>query len=271
MVEIRQGSCRLPGVDIRYEEAGDGPAVLLMHAGVADRRMWRSQLKALAPVCRVIAWDARGFGQSADGPGSFSYAEDIRAFLDGLGIERVVLVGCSMFGTPAVRFALDAPDRVRGLALVGAWVHGFEPQGPEDELDRQAMEAEASGDWERQIALEARLWLAGPRRPLGAVAQDLQDLFRAMGEDHRKAHDPGAEDVDGARSDIGRLGEIGCPTLVVVGDEEVAGVVELAEHLTRTIPRAELHTLRGTAHLPPLEIPDAFNRLLADWLARIPA
>ncbi len=271
MQHVHEGSVRLPGADIWFEEGGNGPAVLLLHAGVADHRMWSAQMEALSPHYRVVACDARGFGHSPDRPGPFSYTRDILSLLDHLGIARAVLVGCSMFGTPVVRVALQAPERVRGLVLVGAWVHGFEPATPAPAIEEEALAAEERGDWERQVELEAQLWLAGPERPLGAIPRHLRQLYREMNEGRRLAHDAAAQDVDGETSDIERLREIGRPALIVSGEHDVAYIRELAQFLQAHIPDSEAVTLPATAHLPPLEVPQAFNRLLLGWLDRLPA
>ena len=268
---LREGSVRLPGADIWYQEMGSGPAVLLLHAGVADHRMWSGQMEAFATSCRVVACDARGFGRSPDRAGPFSYTQDILGLLDHLGILRAVLVGCSMFGTPVVRVALNAPERVRGLVLVGAWVHGFEPSAAAPDIEEDVMAAEERGDWERLVELEEQLWLAGPTRPVDAVSPHLRKLYREMNEGRRLAHGAAARDVDGETSDIGRVQEIACPTLIVHGEHDVSYIGELSEFLRAQIPRSEAALLPATAHLPPLEAPSEFNRLVLDWLARLPA
>ena len=83
------------GVEFYYELAGRGPAVVLVHAGIADSRMWDGQFEALAAAHTVLRYDLRGFGRTPPAPGPFDHAGDLRALLDALGLARVALVGCS--------------------------------------------------------------------------------------------------------------------------------------------------------------------------------
>ncbi|MEV0387351.1 alpha/beta fold hydrolase [Nonomuraea sp. NPDC050643] len=116
-------------VKIAYEEAGPAaPAgtVVLVHAGVADLRMWEHQFRALSGRHRVIRYDWRGHGLSGDVAGEVCHHEDLLAVMDALEVGRAVLVGCSMGGAYATEAALAAPSRVAGLALVGSGLGGHE-------------------------------------------------------------------------------------------------------------------------------------------------
>ena len=116
---IRSGKAQLTGV-----EDGKGPAIVFLHAGVADKRMWRDQMAAFGGRHRVVAYDRRGFGESRYEPETFSHMEDLRAVLDGLAIEQACLVGCSQGGRFAVDFALANPKRVSKLVLVAPAIGG---------------------------------------------------------------------------------------------------------------------------------------------------
>ena len=138
-----------------YDEAGEGPAVLLVHAGIADRRMWRSYLPWLAAQGRhAIAPDLPGFGDhppTADPPAPWDY---LREVLDELAVDRAVVVGCSFGGAVALRLMVTAPERIRGLAVISAPAPGLEPSAPLTELGRPAVRAYAarSGRSEEQYA-----------------------------------------------------------------------------------------------------------------------
>src|SRR5438309_2596336 len=112
------------GTMLGYDEAGEGAAVVLLHAAVGDRRMWDAQFTALSATHRVIRYDRRGFGESADHDGAFSHHEDLLALLDARGIERAALVGSSMGGACALDAALAAPERITRLALLGSGLSG---------------------------------------------------------------------------------------------------------------------------------------------------
>src|SRR5215217_1678210 len=174
------GMAEVNGARIYYEAAGEGDPLVLVHAGIADSRMWEDQLMAFADRYRVIRHDMRGFGTTAMVEGPFSYHEDLRALLDSLNVERAHLVGCSMGGGAVLDFALEYPQRVGNLVLVGSAVGGF---GPDIDPPRQwdeILAAEQAGDLERVSELEVQVWVDGPRRSPEEVDASVRDLVREM-------------------------------------------------------------------------------------------
>jgi pimeloyl-ACP methyl ester carboxylesterase len=141
-----------------YDDVGAGPAVVLLHAGVADRRMWTEHLAPISDAgYRVVAVDLPGFGESLPEEPVAPW-DDVVATLEMLGIDRAVLVGNSFGGAIALRAALAAPERVTGLMLVSA----PHPQlSPSPELN-SAWEAEESaleaGDVERAVLSVLDAW-----------------------------------------------------------------------------------------------------------------
>ncbi|WP_243239248.1 alpha/beta fold hydrolase [Sulfobacillus harzensis] len=257
------------GAHMKVEEAGAGPAMMLLHAGVSERHMWDPQWEWLSHRMRVIRWDWRGFGQTAHVPGPFSYGDDVVRVMDALGISKTWLMGCSFGGSTAVQVALKHPDRVEGLVLVGSGVPGYNAANPPEveALFAQADAAFNQGEIDRAMALTERLWLVGPkRRPeavdAGYLARARELLARADRPDN------GAVSQDLEFVAVGRLGEIRVPVLVVVGDADVPDIVSAAHYLADNCPEAELHVLHDAAHLPNLERPVAFNAILDDWLTK---
>jgi 3-oxoadipate enol-lactonase len=109
MAEIESGQSGIAAVNgarLYYEVAGDGPAVVLLHAGIADSRMWDEQFDELARRYRMIRYDARGFGRSDLPAGPFAPHDDLRGLLQILGVERAALVGLSMGGATAIDFTI---------------------------------------------------------------------------------------------------------------------------------------------------------------------
>ncbi len=215
----------LNGAQIHYERAGAGFPVIFLHAGIADSRMWEPQISAFAKHFDVVRPDKRGFGSSELPPMSWSPVEDLLALINGLGLKPAHLVGCSMGGAVAIDFALDHPDRISKLVLVGSAIGGFTFR-PEH---AQVFALDMNG-----IAVRADQ-ASAPTKNL----------------------DPPA---------IGRLHEITAPTLVVVGDKDVLATLEAADLLTDSIPNARKAVIHDAAHLPNLEHPEEFNRLVLDFL-----
>ena len=260
---IRSGKAQLTGV-----EDGKGPAIVFLHAGVADKRMWRDQMAAFGGRHRVVAYDRRGFGESRYEPETFSHMEDLRAVLDGLAIEQACLVGCSQGGRFAVDIALANPKRVSKLVLVAPAIGGA-PQPDElppdiDELLQQAEQAQDQQHFDLVNRIEAHLWLDGPRSVDGRVQGSARDLFLRMNIVPLKSPSPGKDTP--AKDSFKRLKEIAAPTLIIWGDLDFPHLQERCATLLKRIKGAKSALMPGTAHLPNLEQPKQFNALLEEFL-----
>ena len=263
---VSSGRANLAGV-----EAGDGPAVVFLHAGVADRRMWRDQMDHLAENHRVIAYDRRGFGETRYRAEAFSHVGDLLALLDHLAIGQAVLVGCSQGGRVAIDFALTHPGRVSGLFLVAPAITGAPsnqdfPPAVEAVLEL-LQEAEEEEDLDRINLLEAWLWLDGPASEEGRVGGPARDLFLEMNALALDAPDPGLEENPAAAPPAyARLAQLGQPTQVIWGDRDFPHMQQRCVHLVQAMPQALGTVLAGTAHLPNLEQPALFNHHLSAFL-----
>ncbi len=258
---------------IAAEAAGSGPPVVFLHAGVADRRMWRAQVAALAaaaPPFRALAYDRRGFGDTLHADEPFSQVGDLLNVLDAISPGKpAILVGCSQGGRIAIDAALAHPDRVRSLVLVAPAIGG----APEVTTFAPAIEAwiarmeaaEAEADVDAINALEAHAWLDGPLAPEGRVSGATRELFLSMNEIALRSEKRGEEAEP--PSAYARLSEISMPTLVVFGDLDFPHAIERCRELAAKLPNARGQLLPGTAHLPNLEQPGRFNSLLLAFCA----
>lgn len=246
----------VPGGRLAVEESGaaDGAPVLLIHAGVTDRRSWAGLVDVLGPSVRSIRYDARGFGETTTEPhDDWSPVEDARAVLDAAAADAAIIVACSMGGRTAIDLALVAPGRVRALVLIAPAISGSpapELDAVTAELDRRGDAAIEQGDLAELNRIEAELWLDGPGRA-GRVGKEARELFLAMNGAALAADDPGARAQDAVAWP--RLGEIRVPTLVLVGALDLPHVRAAARHAAATIPGAALVALEDAAHLPHLE------------------
>jgi len=264
----------VPGATIGYDVAGPegAPAVLFIHAGVATRAMWDPQFDDLAADYRVIRYDTRGYGESPGEPLAYSESDDLLRVLDAVGVERATLVGASRGG----RFALDAtvahPDRVTGLVLIGSNPSGltgddihYSPR--ELELEKAMDTAEEAQDVEALVRIEVQLWDVGPERDVDDVDPDF--VQRAIELNVGAAHwDFAGTATPPPHPAIDRLREVAVPTLVVIGDHDVADALHSARLFLEGIPDAEEARFADSAHLPSVEHPERFTGILRDWLAR---
>jgi pimeloyl-ACP methyl ester carboxylesterase len=246
------------------DEAGSGPAVVLLHAGIADRSMWAEHLEPLAAAgYRVVAVDLPGFGEAPVTPGEQAPWTDVLRTMDELSIERAALVGNSFGGAVALRAAVVAPQRVSRLALISTPQPAAEPS---DEL-RAAWDAEDAalerGDVDAAVEAVVDAWTLpdAPQELRARVAAMQQRVFdlQAGAAEPTEAPDPLDERPDA-------LAGLDVPALVAAGDRDKRDFREGAEALARTLPRARHAVIEGAGHLAPLETPEAFRELLLGFL-----
>lgn len=244
-----------------YEVSGAGDAVVLIHAFSVDRRMWAPQIALLEGRFRVVRYDLRGHGKS-DGP-SAPYAphDDLRSVLDTLGISRATLIGLSAGSTIAIDFAIAYPDRVARLVLASPGLSGHVPSTPLT-WTQPVFEAAGAGDAEGA----ARLWAETPIMALRndlSVASTVRDLVMSNVRIWTYKANPARQLAPPA---IGRLSEIKCPTLVILGESDLPHIKEIAALLDKAIAGAALATLPGTGHMANLDARDAFNRAVESFV-----
>lgn len=243
---------------------GPGPLVVFLHAGVCDQRSWRDALPA---GVATLTYDRRGFGRSPLTPTGFSHLEDLRAVLEAVTDEPVVLVGSSMGGGLALDAALELPGRVSGLLLLAPAVSGAPSPEADDleprtvELDEAIDAAVEAGDVERAVRLDAELWLDGPLAEPGRVAGAPRDLFLEMDRIVLRtgAAEHGGSDVDA----WSRLGELDLPVTLATGDLDAGYLQARTTELQQRVRGSVRAELPGTAHLPYLDRPDLVRELVA--------
>jgi 3-oxoadipate enol-lactonase len=259
---------------IAFDDEGAGEPVVLVHSGVADRRMWDRLAPALAARHRVIRPDARGFGESLPPSGPWAHHTDLLALLDELLVGRAHLVGTSMGAGVAVEAALSRPDAVASLVLAAPGGALFAASPPElrpiwaaevDALDR--------GDLDAAVEVNLRAWLDGPNRGPDAVDPDLRAFVGRM---QREAFELPEWDAEAAPEHelsppaAARLGELRCPVLVVVGEGDQPSVKETADRIASGVPGARLVVWPDVAHMLTMEREEAFAALVLEFLADIP-
>ncbi len=252
------------GRDYYVELAGSGPPVVLLHAGIADSRMWDRQFDAFAAGHTVLRYDQPGYGRTAPTPGPFTPREELRLLLDTLGIERASLVGCSMGSRAALDFALRYPDRVDRLVLTSPSVNGFRYTGPPSPLSAQIDAAELDDDLARVNELEIQMWVDGPRRRPEQVAPWVRQLALEMNA--VALANEGVAQEQPAPSVEGRLHTLRPPTLLVVGQEDTPWTRATATWLMRYLEGARRVDLPDAGHLPNMEQPEAYNAAVLAFL-----
>ena len=251
---------RLNGIEIDYEVSGSGPAVLLSHGYSATRRMWDGQHRALEGRYTVISWSMRGHGEteSPDDPAQYSEeltVGDMRALLRHVGVERLIVGGLSLGGYASLGFSLAHPEMVRALVICDS--------GP------GYRNAEARAAWnrrahERAVELEARGLAA-----LGGRSREVREAAGCHRSAQGLAHAARGMLAQRDSRVIDGIPSITVPTLVIVGDQDQPFLAP-CEYMAKKIPGARLEVIAGAGHSSNLDQPEAFNRVLLDFLGALP-
>lgn len=255
------------GTRIGYDTTGDGPDLVFLHAGIADRTMWRPQLAAFGDRFRCTTPDVRGFGDTPIGKEPYSRRDDLVGVIDAVGATTASVVGCSIGAGFALDFAIEMAERVDKLVLVGVTPAGFDHEDDAFLVEtwRNVDAAIGLGDYEEAGRLEARAWVDGPRRAAGSAPRWLRDQVVEWSLAINRVEDWGdSRELDPPAMD--RLDEVAVPTLVIVGTEDAEVIIAGCRATAENIEGAELVELEGTAHLPNLEVTEEFNAAVASFL-----
>jgi 3-oxoadipate enol-lactonase len=266
----RQGFAEINGASLYYETAGAGVPLVMLHGHLVDSRQWDDQFAAFGATRTVVRYDARGYGQSSLPPAAFSHAADLHALLEFLGLEHVVLMGCSGGGGACIDFTLQHPDMADALILVGSGLGGYQPSGPMPPQMLAYGQALQSGDLEQALELSLQIFTDGLRRQPEQVDPLVRARTRVMTA-ALFARPPVPEAMPHGLTPpaIERLGEIHEPTLAIVGGEDDPMLHDIATIFAARIPGAKSVVIPDAGHHPNLEHPELFNQIVAQFLSEI--
>ena len=257
--EAKTGYVDVSGRKLYYEECGSGRAIVLLHDGLLDSASWDEVWQPLGAKYHVIRYDRRGYGRSDPATSSFSPGEDLAKLLSYLKLQHAVVAGSSSGAALAIDFALEHPEMVDGLFLVGPVLHGLEYSAAFRERANRNNEPMARDD----VRAMARNWsqdkflVAGPnenarRRIYEHLFANAEKLKKYDGALEKKLMPPASE----------RLGEIKAPTLILMGEEDVTDVHIHAKAIHAGIAGSQLVVVNNTGHLIQLEKADEVVRRL---------
>lgn len=255
----------------RWPGVGDEAALVLLHAGVADRRSWVTAAPGITGFGPVISYDRRGFGETSPATVDFRHLDDLWAVLAATTDRPAWLVGSSVGGGLALDAALEHPERIAGLILIAPGITG----APDDyELDPDTVQLEAAmkaanaaGDLAGVNRFETWLWLDGPRGPESRVSGPVRELALSMNA-VVLANDLPDDSGDSGIDTWSRLGELQVPTTIAWGDLDVPVLIGECDQAADLIPGARRYEVPGTAHFPYLEKPESLAELVGQALAR---
>lgn len=247
------------------ERQGSGPEVALIHGLGLNRAMWQWQLPALVPHFQVVSYDLLGHGESARptrAPDLAMFSDQLLRLMDRCGIERAAIVGFSLGGMIARRFAVDHPDRLSALAILHS-AHNRSSKEREAVRER-VRQVLASGP---SVTVDAALerWFTPA---FSAANREVMALVRGW----ILANDPGVYPevyrvlAEGDAELAQGIECISCPTLVMTGGEDFGNSPDMARRMAMCISGARAVILPGLRHMAPVEAPQAVNGPLVDFL-----
>jgi pimeloyl-ACP methyl ester carboxylesterase len=265
LVQVDNGS-------IYVESSGTGTAIVLIHAGYLDSRMWDKQFELFSRSYRVIRYDVRGFGNSSEQTGKYSDAADLRMVLDKLGVERAILIGVSNGGRIALDFAVENPPAVIALVLMDSGVSGYKPENTEEEHIWDQFEAHEikynqlvrEGNFRGAAAIDVDLWT-------NQVPNKLRESLLDIAEENARkssAYPPNLQ-TSPVPPAFERLAQIRVPVLVLLGSKDLPGSILQGKRIHRTIIGSEFKVIEGADHIPSLSRTEEFNTTVMEFLNRI--
>jgi pimeloyl-ACP methyl ester carboxylesterase len=251
---------RLAHGDLAWREAGEGPALVLLHGLNGNASSWVRQYAGLGDRFRVIGWDAPGYGGSDPhpAPAAESYADAVAALLDALGIERCVLLGHSMGGLIAPNVAHRHPGRVERLVLSGTRVgyRGASAEGLAQRVrDFDALSAQEFGRSRAQSMVSA------------TAERCVFDAVAAVAREVRREGFLGGIELLGKADNRLVLGALDLPILAIGGADDAIAPPACLDEIAAVAPGARVERIERVAHAAYIEAPERYNALLADFIA----
>jgi pimeloyl-ACP methyl ester carboxylesterase len=271
MNETTTGFASINDARLYFETAGAGVPFVMIHAGVADNRQWNNEFARYAQRHRAVRYDLRGFGRSEPVSGDFTHLADLEGLLTYLKVDRpMILMGCSMGGGLAMDYALAHPSEVAALIMVGSGPSGLALDVPMDPRFADLQRAVEARDVERVIELEVQIWFDG----VGRTKDEVDPAMRALAYDMTRlsvvhaATQLGTRKPDSAKPAGEHLGELTMPVAVIVGENDVAYLHATAAYMAERLPNVEKTVMKRAAHLPNMDDPAQFARIVDAFLAK---
>jgi 3-oxoadipate enol-lactonase len=259
-ISTSSGNLEVSGGRLYYEECGTGSAVVLLHDGLLHSIVWDDMWPALCSKYHVVRYDRRGYGRSEAAKGPFLQEDDLLRVMARTKINRATLVGCSSGTAVATDFAIAHPERVLALFLIGPVVHGM--RSSDYFLQRgTASNAPLAKDDVRAVAEN---WSKDPFQVNGDRAQARKKIFDILVANPQNLKVPGQFEIRPSPPTVTRLAEVQAPTLLIVGEGDIADVHAFAGALQAAVPVVRREVWKDDGHLIPLEKPaELVNRFEA--------
>lgn len=255
-----------------YETAGSGIPLLLVHAGVADCEQWDNEFLGFSQHFQVIRYDMRGYGKSDPVSGPFSHLSDLERVIAELDLAPpLILMGCSLGGVLSMDYALEHPDMIRALIMIGPGSCGFELDNCTQELFSEAKQAFEEGDLNRLAEIETQMWFDCIHAEPDQVDQSMRAFLYEMNRSVLAREAQVADQIpdEKGKESLTKMAQASFPVLIVVGSKDLPYMHAAADFLTDSIRSARKEIIDDAAHLPNLDQPHVFQEVVGNFLDEV--
>jgi pimeloyl-ACP methyl ester carboxylesterase len=245
------------GGQIAYEINGTGQPICFIHGFSLDNSMWDEQVAFFSMNYQVLRYDMRGFGSSSLPQNPYRHDDDFFELINSLGLENIVLVGLSLGGEVAIDFTLEHPQLVRKLILVDSSLSGFHSTVDWNVYAKEQGLEKAKQNWLNHEVFETTNLNLSAKNKLAKIIQRYSG-WHWLNSDPRQRPTPLA---------IDRIDQIDCPTMITVGQKDLAYFHEISALLENKIKNSQRIEIADTGHMVPLEKPHEFNQIVSDFLS----
>jgi pimeloyl-ACP methyl ester carboxylesterase len=257
-------------LQVHVEESGHGDALIFVHAGCLDGRMWDKQVSFFSKFYRVVVFDQPGHGQTLGVDTTLLIADVIKTIMDSLGIRSASFTGLSIGSASVLDFVLAYPDRVNKIVLVSPGISGWNEVFKADSLSNKIlMKMQTildSKSNERLAQGFTDTWCVGPFRSKDSVDAGAREYVYQTALNRLNKHAVTDWPVLNENTQAKRLGSIQNAVLIIAGDKDVPLILTNATYIFHHIAKSRLEIIPDVAHMLNLENPLAFNNSVRDFL-----
>jgi len=253
-----------------YEASGSGIPFVMLHAGVADSRQWNNEFKHFSQYYQSVRYDMRGYGKSEPVAGKFSHLTDISEIFNAIQIDSpLIMMGCSMGGGLGLDYTLANPSKVKALIMVGSGPSGLELDVEKPAKFSDTVKAFEDGDLDQVAEIETQIWFDGIGRTPEKVNQNMRHLAYEMNRTAlgHEVKELGERQADTDLPAFERLNEIDIPVLIIVGSQDIPYIHAAADYMDEGFKNSRVVIIEDAAHLPNMDQPVKFQRILTDFLS----
>jgi 3-oxoadipate enol-lactonase len=258
-----EGYVAVAGGRLYYQECGSGTAVVLLHDGLLHSVVWDAMWPGLCAKHHVMRYDRRGYGRSEPAKAPFSPEEDLSRLMQQAKVDRAAIVGSSSGAALAIDFALAHPEKVEALFLIGPVVHGMRSSDYFLQRGNAANAPLAKDD----VRGAAENWSKDAFQISGQHPQARQKIFDTLVSNPQNFKVPGQFEIRPSPPTVTRLSEVQAPTLLIVGEADIADVHAFSGAIQAAVPVVRREVWKDDGHLIQLEKPTELPARLEAFVA----